>query len=128
MPSIDIIAALIFVMALIHDFSTMVVEHLAHVCPRHAGLFRRLGEVRVVFAFFPCMPLRTCRPLITARLCRCGWISACSRRSSHHAFAKSMAEPAKPVANGRVASVRCKTLAADHHPDDIRPARTHRSP
>jgi hypothetical protein len=128
LPSIDINAAALCALASIHNFSTKYIEHLAHVYPRHAGLFHMLGEVRVVFAFLAFTPLRPCRPPITVSLCRCGRISACSQRSSLHAFAKSLVEQATPVFNGKVPSVRCKTLTADHHVADIRPAWAHQSP
>lgn len=52
MPSIEIIAAVLFALALIHTFSTKFFERLAHRHPRHAGLFHLLGEVEVVFGFW----------------------------------------------------------------------------
>ena len=52
MPDIDILAAAIFGLAVLHTFSTKVFEHLANVQPRHAGLFHLLGEVEVVFGFW----------------------------------------------------------------------------
>ena len=52
MPDIDILAAAIFGLAVLHTFSTKVFEHLANVHPRHAGLFHLLGEVEVVFGFW----------------------------------------------------------------------------
>src|SRR5689334_10570507 len=50
--SIDLIAAAIFAIALLHTFSTKQFERLAHRFPRHAGLFHLLGEVEVVFGFW----------------------------------------------------------------------------
>ncbi|MDO8277277.1 MAG: putative Na+/H+ antiporter [Burkholderiaceae bacterium] len=52
MPSIEIIAAVLFALALTHTFSTKFFERLAHRHPRHAGLFHLLGEVEVVFGFW----------------------------------------------------------------------------
>jgi hypothetical protein len=43
------IAAAIFALAVIHTFSTRFFSHLAHVQPRHAGLWHLLGEVEAVF-------------------------------------------------------------------------------
>ncbi len=51
MPNIDIIAACLFALALIHTFSTKFFERLAHTYPKHEGLFHLLGEVEVVFGF-----------------------------------------------------------------------------
>ena len=49
---IQIIAAGLFAVALIHTFSTKFFEGLAHTHPRHAGLWHLLGEVEVVFGFW----------------------------------------------------------------------------
>lgn len=50
--SIQITAAIIFGIALLHTFSTKFFESLAHRHPRHAGLLHLLGEVEVVFGFW----------------------------------------------------------------------------
>jgi hypothetical protein len=49
---IDLIAALIFALALLHTFATKFFERLAHRMPRHSGLLHLLGEVEVVFGFW----------------------------------------------------------------------------
>jgi hypothetical protein len=46
------IGLVLFVVALLHTFSTHLFEVLAHRHPRHAGLFHLLGEVEVVFGFW----------------------------------------------------------------------------
>lgn len=48
----EIIAAAIFAIAVLHTFSTKFFAHLAHIQPRHAGLWHLLGEVEVVFGFW----------------------------------------------------------------------------
>jgi len=50
--SIQMIGAGIFVIAILHTFSTKFFEHLAHVRPAHAGVWHLLGEVEVVFGFW----------------------------------------------------------------------------
>lgn len=50
--NMDIVAAIIFALALIHTFTAKSFETLAHKHPRHAGLFHLLGEVEVVFGFW----------------------------------------------------------------------------
>ena len=50
--SIELIAAAIFGVALVHTFAAKQVERLSHRFPRHAGLFHLLGEVEVVFGFW----------------------------------------------------------------------------
>lgn len=50
--TIEMIATVIFAIALIHTFSTKFFAHLAHAQPRHAGLWHLLAEVEVVFGFW----------------------------------------------------------------------------
>lgn len=47
--TIQIIAAVIFALSIIHIFSTKYFERLAHKSTKHSGLFHLLGEVEVVF-------------------------------------------------------------------------------
>lgn len=49
---IDILAASLFALALVHTFAAKQFERLAHRFPRHAGLYHLLGEVEVVFGFW----------------------------------------------------------------------------
>lgn len=52
MDNINIIAAVLFALALIHTFATKSFERLADRHPNHAGLFHLLGEIEVVFGFW----------------------------------------------------------------------------
>ena len=54
----EIIAAVIFAIAVLHTFSTKFFAHLAHIQPRHAGLWHLLAEVEVVFGFWA--PINKC--------------------------------------------------------------------
>jgi hypothetical protein len=49
---VQVAAAVIFGLALVHTFSAKLFEHLANRFPRHAGLMHLLGEVEVVFGFW----------------------------------------------------------------------------
>ena len=49
---LEIAAATIFAIAVLHTFSTRYFQHLAHAQPAHAGLWHLLGEVEVVFGFW----------------------------------------------------------------------------
>ncbi len=49
---LQIVAAVLFALALIHTFSTAFFEKLAHQRPAHAGVWHLLGEVEVVFGFW----------------------------------------------------------------------------
>ncbi|HSW04909.1 putative Na+/H+ antiporter [Aquabacterium sp.] len=48
----EILAAVVFALALLHTFSAKLFERLAHRHARHAGLLHLLGEVEVVFGFW----------------------------------------------------------------------------
>jgi hypothetical protein len=50
--TVDMVAAALFALAVLHTFSTPLFERLAHARPRHAGLWHLLGEVEVVFGFW----------------------------------------------------------------------------
>lgn len=50
--TLQIIAAVLFAVAIIHTFSTKYFEHLAHTRPVHSGLWHLLGEVEIVFGFW----------------------------------------------------------------------------
>jgi hypothetical protein len=50
--TLQIIAAALFAVAILHTFSTKYFEHLAHTRPAHAGIWHLLGEVEVVFGFW----------------------------------------------------------------------------
>jgi hypothetical protein len=50
--TIQVIAAVLFGVALLHTFATRLLHKLASRFPRHAGLFHLLGEVEVVFGFW----------------------------------------------------------------------------
>lgn len=52
MTTIQIVAAVIFALALIHTFTAKSFERLAHRYPQHGGLLHLLGEVEVVFGFW----------------------------------------------------------------------------
>ncbi len=51
-PAVQVIAAMIFAVALAHTFAAKQFERLAQRHPAHAGLFHLLGEVEVVFGFW----------------------------------------------------------------------------
>jgi hypothetical protein len=70
---IQILAAALFALAVLHTFSTKFFEQLAHTQPRHAGLWHLLGEVEVVFGFWAmvlvvCMFAISGKPATTAYL------------------------------------------------------------
>jgi hypothetical protein len=52
MTTVNLIAAILFCVALVHTFATKTFERMANRFPRHAGLFHFLGEVEVVFGLW----------------------------------------------------------------------------
>jgi len=50
--NLELVAATLFAVALLHTLSTRQFERLSRRLPRHAGLFHLLGEVEVVFGFW----------------------------------------------------------------------------
>jgi hypothetical protein len=50
--AIQVLAAVLFGIALLHTFAARQFERLAARFPRHSGLFHLLGEVEVVFGFW----------------------------------------------------------------------------
>src|SRR5687768_16454918 len=50
--SINILAASLFGLAVLHTFCARLFERLAHRFPLHAGLLHLAGEVEVVFGFW----------------------------------------------------------------------------
>jgi Na+/H+ antiporter NhaD/arsenite permease-like protein len=48
----EVVAAIVFALAIVHTFSTKFFAHLAHLQSRHAGLWHLLSEVEVVFGFW----------------------------------------------------------------------------
>ncbi len=52
MSIIELFAAALFALALIHSFSTGYFQRLEQRHPKHAGLFHLLGEVELVFGFW----------------------------------------------------------------------------
>jgi hypothetical protein len=49
---LEITAAALFALAVLHTFSTRYFEHLAHTRTAHAGVWHLLGEVEAVFGFW----------------------------------------------------------------------------
>ena len=49
---IQLVAAVLFGIALVHTFSTKLFERLAHAQPRHARLWHLVGEVEIVFGLW----------------------------------------------------------------------------
>ncbi len=49
---IEVLATVLFALALVHTFSAKLFEKLAHRHPKHSGLFHLFGEVEIVFGLW----------------------------------------------------------------------------
>jgi hypothetical protein len=67
----ELVAAVLFALAIVHTFCTRWFEHLAHARPRHAGLWHLLGEVETVFGFWAIV-------MLVAMVAFDGWSAASS--------------------------------------------------
>jgi hypothetical protein len=99
------ISLVLFVLALVHTFSTRFFEALAHRSTRHAGLFHLLGEVEVVFGFWACV-------LMLCMACIDGGAAAVDYAESRHyteplfVFAVMVVAASRPVLETARALVR----------------------
>jgi hypothetical protein len=66
--AVELVAAAIFALAVLHTFSTRYFEHLAHTRTAHAGLWHLLGEVETVFGLWAFL-------LLVAMALALGWDS-----------------------------------------------------
>jgi hypothetical protein len=62
----EVVAAVLFAIAVLHTFSTKYFEKLSHKFPNHHGLFHLLAEVEAVFGFWSDRP-RATQTLATTR-------------------------------------------------------------
>jgi hypothetical protein len=74
---IEILAATLFGLAVLHTFSTRYFEHLAHTRTAHAGLWHLLGEVETVFGFWALL-------LLAAIALAQGWPAASGYLDTRH--------------------------------------------
>jgi len=77
----ELIAAVLFGIAVLHTFSTGLFARLAHLQPRHAGLWHLLGEVEVVFGLWAFV-------LVIAML----WLSG-QEAAVHYVESRNFTEP-----------------------------------
>ncbi len=75
--SIEVIAALLFGLAVVHTFSTRYFENLAQTHPAHAGLWHLLGEVETVFGLWAML-------LLAFMALAGGWGSAAAYLDTRH--------------------------------------------
>src|SRR5690606_13565254 len=94
--TIQILAAALFALALIHTFSTRLFMHLAHRQPAHAGLWHLLGEVEVVFGFWA-MVLVVCMVAIEGPQSATGYLDSRNFTEPMFVFAIMVVAGSKPI-------------------------------
>ncbi len=97
--TLQLIAAVLFALALIHTFSTSVFERLAHARPAHAGLWHLLGEVEVVFGFWA-MVLIVAMALLTTKSDAVAYLDSRNFTEPMFVFAIMVVAGSRPVLQG----------------------------
>lgn len=103
--TIEIIAALVFGLALIHTFSTKFFEHLAHTQPKHAGIWHLLGEVEIVFGFWA-MVLIVCMFTLSGQQDATAYLDSRNFTEPMFVFAIMVIAASRPILELAGASVR----------------------
>ena len=103
--SIQVVAAVIFALALIHTFSTKYFEHLAHTRPRHAGVWHLLAEVEVVFGFWA-MVMIVVMAFMTSRTDAVSYLDGRNFTEPMFVFAIMVVAGSKPVLQAASAAVQ----------------------
>jgi hypothetical protein len=94
--AVGLVAAAIFALAVLHTFSTRSFERLAHIQPRHAGLWHLLAEVEVVFGFWAAVLIA----FMTARIGKSGalaYLESCNFTEPAFVFVIMVIAASRPV-------------------------------
>jgi hypothetical protein len=100
----EIIAAVIFGIAVIHTFSTKFFAHLATLQPNHAGFWHLLGEVEVVFGFWALVMVLALL-LLTGRDETVKYIEARNFTEPMFVFVIMVIAASKPILNSVIGAV-----------------------
>lgn len=108
--TMQLIAAALFVIAILHTFSTRFFEHLAHTRPAHAGIWHLLGEVEVVFGFWA-MVLSVAMFAIDGPAAATDYIDTRNFTEPMFVFAIMVIAGTRPILQTALASVRLTARA-----------------
>jgi hypothetical protein len=108
--TIQLIAAALFAVAILHTFSTTFFERLAHARPAHAGLWRLLGEVEVVFGFWA-MVLVMAMLVVDGAEVATGYVDSCNFTEPMFVFAIMVIAGSRPILQTVMAAVRLAARA-----------------
>jgi hypothetical protein len=100
----ELIAAVIFAIAVVHTFSTKFFAHLATLQPNHAGFWHLLGEVEVVFGFWSLVMVLALL-LLTGRDATVKYIEARNFTEPMFVFVIMVIAASKPILNSVIGAV-----------------------
>ena len=103
--TLQIVAAMLFALALIHTFSTKFFEHLAHTRPAHAGVWHLLAEVEIVFGVWA-MVLMVVMALMVGKTEALAYLDARNFTEPLFVFAIMVVAASKPVLQASSAVVK----------------------
>jgi len=93
---IEIVASVVFALAVLHTFSTKFFQQLAHTRPAHAGLWHLLGEVEVVFGFWA-MILIVAIEVVEGNEAALAYVESCNFTEPLFVFAIMVIAGSRPV-------------------------------
>ena len=100
----EIIAAVIFGIAVLHTFSTKFFAHLAQLHPKHAGLWHLLGEVEVVFGLWAFV-MMIALVVLSGRDATVQYLEARNFTEPMFVFVIMVIAASKPILNSVIAAV-----------------------
>ena len=98
-------AAALFLISLLHTFSTPLFHHLAQRHPAHAGAFHLLGEVEAVFGFWA-MVLIVCMFALSGRTAALDYLDTREFTEPMFVFAVMVIAASRPIVEVAAALVR----------------------
>ena len=94
--NLQIIASVLFALAVLHTFCVKFFENLAHRRPQHSGLFHLLGEIEVVFGFWA-MVLMLCMFFMLGKTQAIAYIDSRNFTEPMFVFAIMVVAASKPI-------------------------------
>ncbi|AKU10257.1 hypothetical protein AzCIB_0352 [Azoarcus sp. CIB] len=113
---VQLLAAGLFAVAIIHTFSTKFFEQLAHRHPAHAGVFHLLGEVEVVFGFWA-MVLIVAMGVLAGRTDAIAYLDSRNFTEPMFVFAIMVIAGSRPILRFSLALVRTAANFLPLHPN-----------
>ena len=103
--TLQLVAAVLFAVALAHTFATPVFHHLAHKHPHHAGAFHLLGEVEAVFGCWA-MILMVCMFVLAGKADALAYLDTCEFTEPMFVFAVMVVAASRPIVEAAAHLVR----------------------